>query len=391
MVFDLIGKGLSGGEGTVYKIGTVPGLSGNFCAKIYHKEFLAKHKDEKYAKLSYMVGHRPNTLSDNSGMIQICFPAFLLFDSSVGGNFIGYVMYLALDNSTDLQDVAMNISKARFESLRRNGKTDKIGEEIFYKFPRPHKSSEINYLINRYKIIHNISSLINYLHQEDRYVIGDIKPENILMTTRAGISLVDVDSIQITENKKLLFPNETSTPEYCPPEFLHNPKQIKTVSFDLFSMAVLFYQILIGTHPYTYTIPSQQKQNDITGNIMTGFYANGKKKSSFNRPPCHLLFASLPKSIQELFDRAFEGKPEKRPTALEWKQVMYDIISKGPQMPVVSPKPFGQPPVVSPKPAGQTPTNPPSTSVPSLPAKCPCGTTYYRSYSRYCHRCGRPR
>lgn len=383
--FNLTGKGASGGEGTVYIIGTIPGLQGNFCAKIYHNSFLAKHKDDKYAKLSYMVGHRPQTLSDNSGMIQICYPTFLLFDSPIGGNFIGYVMYLALENSTDLQKVAMNISKARFESLRRNGKPDKIGEEIYQKFPRPRKPTEINQLINRYKIIHNIASLINYLHQDGRYVIGDIKPENILMTTRAGISLVDVDSVQITDNHKLLFSNEASTPEYCPPEFLYNPKQVKTISFDLFSMAVLFYQILIGTHPYTYTIPNQQKQNDIIGNIKTGYYANGKKKKLINRPPCHLLFEKLPIPVQELFNRAFEGKPNQRPSALEWKEAMKKIISSG-SFSTKPNKPFNtQHGLQKPQQKSQAPITNQNNSCPN------CGKPYHSVLSRFCDRCGKPR
>lgn len=394
--FDLTGQGWSGGEGTVYRIGPIPGLQGSFCAKIYHTEFLAKHKKEKYAKLSYMVGHRPQTLSDNRGMIQICYPSFLLFDSPIGGNFIGYGMYLALENSTDLQKVAMNISKARFDSLRRNGKPDIIGEEIFKKFPRPQKSSDINQLINRYKIVHNIASLINYLHQDGRYVIGDIKPENILMTVRAGISLVDVDSVQIVENKKLLFSNEACTPEYCPPEFLRNPRQnqVKAISFDLFSMSVLFYQILIGTHPYTYTIPHQQKQNDTIGNIITGYFANGKKRNFINRPPCHLLFDQLPKSIQNFFQRAFEGKPEQRPTALEWQTTLCNLILN------LTSSPPHQRPSIS---VSQTMTNPQKNgnscttnltqdSSQTLSTYCfKCGQRFYKLVSRFCTKCGAKR
>ena len=345
--FDLSGKGKSGGEGAVYKIGTVAGLQGVFCAKIYHKDYLLKHL-EKSVKLKYMVEHRPRNLSDTNGMIQICYPAFLLFDAPTGGNFIGYVMYHALENSRDLQNVAMNVNKARFESLRRIGKPDTIGESIYNKYPRPQSPADIDVLQNRYKIIHNICSVIHYLHQDGHYVIGDIKPENILMTVNAGISLVDVDSIQITENGKLLFANEASTPEYCPPEFLQHPQKIKTISFDLFSIAVLFYQILIGTHPYTYTIRNQSKQNDIAGNIRYGYYANGKKKKSFNAPKCHLLFDYLPQNVQDLFDRAFEGNPDTRPTAQEWKEAMRTLIHGTPV--VSAKKPSPQPVKKTPKP-----------------------------------------
>ena len=354
MEFNLTGKGKSGGEGTVYKMAAISGLQGTFCAKVYHQEYLTRHP-EKRIKLIYMIEHRPLNLTDSSGMIQICYPVFLLFDAPIGGNFIGYVMYHALDDSRDLQNIAMNVSKARFESLRKIGKPDTIGEAIFNKYPRPQNHKEIKKLLNRYKIIHNICSLVYYIHQNGHYVIGDIKPENILMTLQAGISLVDVDSIQIVDNGKLLFKNEASTPEYCPPEYLNHPSTIKPVSFDLFSIAVLFYQILIGTHPYTYTVRTSQKQNDIAGNIRSGYFACGKNKKTFNTPPCHLLFDYLPKELQAFFLRAFEGNPDSRPTALEWKDLMRTLIhaipdsgsscsyqsasSKSPQKPSRSPKP----------------------------------------------------
>lgn len=360
MEFDLSGKGKAGGEGAVYKIGSVAGLQGVFCAKIYHKDYLIKHP-EKSVKLKYMVEHRPRNLSDTNGMIQICYPAFLLFDAPTKGNFIGYVMYHALENSRDLQNVAMNVNEARFESLRRIGKPDTIGESIYHKYPRPQSPADIDILQNRYKIIHNICSVIHYLHQDGHYVIGDIKPENILMTVNAGISLVDVDSIQITENGKLLFANEASTPEYCPPEFLRHPQKIKAISFDLFSIAVLFYQILIGTHPYTYTIRNQSKQNDIAGNIRYGYYANGKKKKSFNAPKCHLLFDYLPQNLQDLFNRAFEGNPNARPTAQEWKDTMRSLIHGTPVVSVK--KPSSQPVKKTPKPKKTQPTPAKPTAV----------------------------
>lgn len=378
--FNLTGKGKSGGEGTVYNIGTIAGCVGRFCAKIYHREFLIKHQKEHYAKLLYMVQHRPQTLSDNSGMIQICYPAFLLFDAPHGGNFVGFVMYLALDNSTTLENLTKVISKTYFERRKQLGKLNKLDEDIYIKFPRCQRASDVKDLMNRYKVIHNIASLVSYLHQDGKYVIGDIKPENILMTIRGGISLVDIDSIQIVENGNLLYKNAVSTPDYCPPEFIKHPQNKKDVSYDLFSIAVLFYEILIGVHPYCCSVPGQQY--DITALIKNEYFACGKKKKQVKSSSYHSLFGHLPKSIQDLFIRAFDGAPAKRPTAIEWKQAMHCIITSYPSSTKNSPA---------------NNKNVKQTAKPIMPTTSSsiychiCGAKYYSSISRFCSKCGKPR
>ena len=382
--FDLLGQGKSGGEGTVYKVGPVQGLTGNFCAKIYHKEFLSKHS-EHYAKLAYMVQHRPSVLSDSSGMIQICYPALLLFDAPHNGNFIGFMMYLASDNSTSLEKITKVVSRQFIEKKKQMGKLSSLDMEIYKKFPRCQRPSEINILANRYIIVHNIASLISYFHQSGHYVIGDIKPENILMTIKGGISLVDVDSSQIVESGKLLYRNEVSTPDYCPPEFLNYPQITKSVSYDLFSIAVLFYEILIGVHPYCCSVPG--KQYDIPMLIKYGYFAKGSNKNRIKCTPYHSLFDYLPMTVQELFIRAFEGMPNQRPTALEWKQAMRNIITSSSQLPTPNPKPI----------SNHQKATMPKTSQQPQPQNaqkmcCPyCGKDYHSVLSRFCDRCGKPR
>lgn len=382
--FDLLGQGKSGGEGTVYKVGAVRGLSGNFCAKIYHKEFLNKHRGH-YAKLAYMVQHRPSVLSDSSGMIQICYPALLLFDAPHDGNFIGFMMYLALDNSTSLEKITKVVSRQFIEKRKQMGKLSTLEMEIYNKFPRCQRPSEINVLENRYIIVHNIASLITYFHQSGQYVIGDIKPENILMTVKGGISLVDVDSVQIVENGKLLYRNEVSTTDYCPPEFLNHPQITKSVSYDLFSMAVLFYEILIGVHPFCCSVPG--KQYEIPMLIKYGYFAKGSNRNRVKCTSHHSLFDYLPNSVQDLFKRAFEGKPEQRPTALEWKQTMRSIIISGSQQPSTTHKSTSHK-------HKTPPPNPPPQSQPTIQKSvcCPyCGKHYHSLFSRFCDRCGKPR
>jgi serine/threonine protein kinase len=174
--------------------------------------------------------------------------------------------------------------------------------------------------------------------------------------------LVDVDSIQISENGKLLFSTNVGTPEYLPPEYYSQQNSgtlPKPVAFDLFALAVLFYEILIGVHPYgkpkgiDYAIP-QLIQND--------YFRHGKNKNLIvNRSEC-LLFDYLPINIQNLFIRAFEGQSNNRPQASEWQAELKKVIQDLEKGNNVFTKVKNKKPATPPK-----PTNP--LPIPPIPIK----------------------
>ena len=183
----------------------------------------------------------------------------------------------------------------------------------------------------RYIIVHNVASLIHYLHDTRKYVIVDMKPDNLLITIKGGISLVDVDSVQVSDGHEKYL-SLMATPDYVPPEF-YNKKSVreglKDVSFDLFSMAVIFYKILTGTHPYCYSLKKSGLAHvgtSVPEHIEKGGFACGRNRNHYTLLPQHNRFDNLPASVQDLFKRAFEGKPENRPTALEWKNTMANLL-----------------------------------------------------------------
>ena len=316
------------GEGTVYKIGTISGFNGNFCAKIYHQKYRTQDRQNK---VSFMTQNKPSVLS--SDLVLICWPLLLLYDKPANGNFVGFVMYHAFEGSSTMEELAMIVTQESFNNrLSVMSKTDK---EIFVKFPRCWESSsgdyseeEIKLLLNRFKVIANIATIFNYLHSTQKYVVIDIKPANLLLTAKAGVSLVDVDSIQIWENGKLL-PTDVGTPGYLPPE--HYVQQNLgtspiSVSYDLFALAVLFYEILIGVHPFSCR-PLGGKDYDIERSIKEGCFRHGKNKAILiSNNPAHFLFDYLPSSIQTLFIQAFENMPNSRPRAREWFDELKKII-----------------------------------------------------------------
>ena len=69
------------------------------------------------------------------------------------------------------------------------------------------------------------------------------------------ISAKDLDSVQIKDGtQQFLCP--VATPEYLPPELQHDQnlgKKALDTSCDRFALAVIFYQILYGLHPFTVT------------------------------------------------------------------------------------------------------------------------------------------
>ena len=332
----LIGKGKSGGEGTFFKIKltNINGLKGEFGAKIYHNNCRTQ---ERCDKLKFMINNKPDNRVFEHQQLRICWPVALLYDNP-NGNFIGFVMYHAFENSRTMEDLAIIVNQRRFNVQLSQGAKSNDDKLIIEKFVRCQQASDIKSLLNRLKVLSNIATIFHYLHTTQKYVAVDVKPPNLLINSKGHVSLVDIDSIQISENSNLLFPCKVHTPEYAPPEFYisKNINIPELISLDLFAIAVMFYEILIGVHPYMCT-PKSGKDFTIPDLVINGFFCHGKNKSKLNFAPPHKLFDYLPSNIQTLFFSAFEDKPENRPQAIVWrdelKTVIDDWSSKQPRTP----------------------------------------------------------
>lgn len=143
----------------------------------------------------------------------------------------------------------------------------KLPDEWFVRYDRGNGKYS---LISRLKLICNISIPIHLLHSTKRYVLKDFKPENVLITHDGKVTIVDMDSVQISENGKLLYPGTAATANYIPPELYKqgigkNKEDILTVSWDRFALGVVFYQLLFGLHPYVVTpyVSSASDTNEI--------------------------------------------------------------------------------------------------------------------------------
>lgn len=303
-----------GGQGKVYNILT-PKFE-EYCLK-YYKGSLAK---ANYERIKFMIENPPHNIMDNDGF-RICWPTAFAYDENK--NFIGYIMPLAFPKSRDL----IILSTYNAKPISQQPRYRKC-PEWFDKYELDTSSG----MQNRIKMLCNWIIAIESVHQTGKYVIIDMKPENVMATASGKISIIDTDSFQISQNGKILFDGPVFTPEYFPPEgaTIEKSKLPFPVTVDYFAAAVCFYKILTGVHPYAGTIKNPPYDNieQIGEAIQNNLFAFGEKKNylSFNDNfNLHKHFENLPYEIQQLFIRAF-GKPKNRPGMKEWAMTFRKVI-----------------------------------------------------------------
>lgn len=306
-----------GGQGAVHNIITSK-YSADYCIKLYI------HDAEKMRrKIEYMVAHPPQNIRDTS--FRICWPVALAYNTN--REFVGYMMPLAFPKGHDLTILSVYRNKPLSQQKRFKNKV-----EWHDKYELDTREG----IMNRVKMLCNIAIALHSIHSTGRYVLVDLKPENIDATATGKVSIMDADSIQISENGKILHPATAYTPEYFAPE----GKRYKdnylpyTLQCDYFAAAVCFYQILTGTHPYSGTVlkPPYDNCTELADCIANGLFAFGEKQRYISLPTGFNLqqnFYNLPSTVQHLFKRAFGSDASQRPTMAEWGRTFHEIITGG--------------------------------------------------------------
>lgn len=306
-----------GGQGAVHNI-TTSKYSADYCIKIYIRDAEKMHK-----KIEYMVTHPPQIIRDTS--FRICWPIALAYNTKK--EFVGYMMPLAFPKGHDLTILSVYRNKPLSQLKRFKDKVE---------WHNKYELDTSEGIVNRVKMLCNIAIALHTIHSTGCYVLVDLKPENIDATGAGKVSIMDTDSIQISENGKILYPATAFTPEYFAPE----GKELKrlnrpfTLQCDYFAAAICFYQILTGTHPYSGTVLKSPYDNctEIADCISNGLFAFGEKQKYIDLPSAFNLqqnFYNLPSTIQGLFKRAFGSQASKRPTMEEWGRTFHEIIRGG--------------------------------------------------------------
>lgn len=313
----LDGKPLGkGGQAVVYRI-MFPVSLGDCCVKIYHD----RCSSELIERLRYMIDNPPKQLKTSA--FCICWPMGLVYDKNK--TVVGFYMPMAFPCSRDLY-ILSYYAKGKKISDRFKKNSD-----WFDKYERNTASG----IMNRLKMIANISQAFYQIHKSGKYVALDIKPMNILATSTGRISIVDTDSFQIADVDRILFSGAAATPEYCAPEFDEQfiQKRPFTVSNDLFSLSVMYYQIIMGVHPFTGVklLPPYDTEefSELKPVIHRSLFLYGCNKRYVEKltPNPHAFFERMPRTLQLMFIRAFDA-PNYRPTMEEWCKELFKIITR---------------------------------------------------------------
>lgn len=286
-----------GGEGDIHQV--TGSHHKGCCVKIFHKDKIQTRK----AKLEYMVNH-PLTAPDNTSY-RICWPVDLVYKS---GACVGFVMQLSFMDSHSLYDIYLKDGSDKFQRSTQRG------------------------MVNRYILLYNIANVLNILHALG-YVMVDFKPQNILFTDKGGISMIDMDSVQIGNKDKLLFESSAATAEYSYPKELHLLGNSKlSPEWDEYGFAVVAYQLLLGIHPFTAStnaVDDNGNSISTTDQLMQNnlFPFGPRKKDIIAKPPLHFYFYELPSDLKKLFIHTFDLN-HSSPSMNDWKECLKKIITK---------------------------------------------------------------
>ena len=167
----------------------------------------------------------------------------------------------------------------------------------------------------------NLAAVFTAMHEPGRYVIGDPNPNNFLVAPESLVTMVDCDSMQVTDGPTTYL-CEVAMPELLPPEFMGKDMTTdrRAVSLDNWALALLLYRCLMrDARPYS----GWQGQ----GNAPE--LADLARQGLFNQLPASPLRPTkatpplniLPPKLRNLFVDCFTqggANPAKRPTARQW-------------------------------------------------------------------------
>ena len=277
----------SSGEGEIWQTDSNHNL-----AKIYYSP-----DSQREAKLTVMVNNPPLDPNLHKNHISFAWPKSLLKDNS--GIVVGFLMP-AIKNGVELINV--------YNPQRRK----RLGLEINWRF------LHVTAL--------NSASIIRAIHRSG-YVLGDIKPQNILVNNRALPSIIDTDSFQVRDpNTGNVYRCLVGSEGYTPVELLGVDLSTvdQTEIHDRFRIAVIIYHLLFGNHPFMGQWTGSGDSPEPNELISRGLWPYGT--NNLIRPgPMTIPLEIVHQEVQQCFLRCFNdghSQPNLRPTAAEWYEAL---------------------------------------------------------------------
>lgn len=280
----------SSGEGFVYNTSQTGSV-----AKIYNAP-----QADHFRKLSVMIANPPRDPA--APAVSIAWPTSIL--TRAGGEPVGFLMPEIADAK---RLVILYVPKTRLASAP--------GVDWFYLH-----SAALN-LARLFRTINGFG-----------YVVGDVKPENLLVNSSMQICAIDTDSFQVKDPiTGSVYRCPVGTADYTPPELfgLEFKEVDRTASHDLFGLAALIYLFLFGKHPFSGgRLPDRLVGMETAERIKNGLWQwNRANPLAPHRGslPIDIVHPKLEQLFRRCFDRGAQ-KPEMRPTAEEWERTLETAI-----------------------------------------------------------------
>lgn len=300
----------SGGEGNIHDI-VAPQQLTSYVAKIIHPH---KRSAERVGKLRFLLQNRPQAANHRQGEIPglIWVEDFILDDA---GAVIGFIMPRVEGEVLELlcSPRLPRTAGAEWKQYERGTMQGKLF---------------------RLRVCLRLAELVAQLHATGVYVLADLKPDNIIVRADGGVSLVDLDSMEVQQGGKTVFAATVATPDYTPPEYytkgVEPGKKPIEESWDRFSLAVIFYRVLLGIHPFAASCkPPYDDIVSLADKIRMGFFVHdaGKEQYFSVVPPPHAAFGDLDEGLRFGFVRTFDAGHDDasmRITAAHWANLLRD-------------------------------------------------------------------
>jgi len=291
----------SGGAGSVYRVRG----DALVVAKLYHPTAEIAVYERKVAAMLALTPSLPELVDGGTRYVQIAWPLALLRDAR--GSFVGYLMPAVDVSSTSELECILQEKQARSLGLPTG-----LGAKI--------------------TLAANLANVIAELHRQQHRVV-DLKPVNLRFYPKSlYMAMLDCDGFSI-QGKGERFEAPQFTVDYLAPEFQRGGlTAIGEEQQDRFALAVIVFQLLnFGIHPFTGRPASERVPTDVPARIAARLYAYGLKPNTQLLPSLVSGHEAMPADLRVLFDRAFEGAGNARPSALEWGALLRTYAQRASQ------------------------------------------------------------
>jgi WD40 repeat protein len=264
-----------------------------YLAKIYHSP-----TPERVQKLAVMIANPPTEPNSHLHHVSFAWPKSALKNGQ--GDCVGFLMPEIKDGK-ELLDV--------YNPRRRQA----LKLQIDWRF--------------LHTTALNIVSIIEALHAAG-YVLGDIKPQNILVNNRALPSIIDTDSFQVINPKNgKVYNCLVGSEGYTPPELIGKDFDSieQTEIHDRFRLGVIIYQLLFGgNNPFQGKWTGAGEIPDINELICQGLWVNGSTNliaAVARTIPLEIVHPEVQQCFLKCFNDGHKN-PNFRPTAKKWLEAL---------------------------------------------------------------------